>query len=63
MSQIYIELLKKQLPKYLGRKKKDENIKDKLKKVVPDFEKSSMNLKVRQKKAKKSIDVIASTNS
>jgi hypothetical protein len=56
-------------PKYLCRKKKDENIKvekpkkEKVKKVVPDFEKSSMDLKVRQKKVNKSVKVDALTKS
>jgi transposase len=56
-------------PKYLCREKKDEKIKvekpkkEKIKKVVPDFEKSSKDLKVRQKKAKKSVEVVALTKS
>ena len=37
--------------------------KEKIKKVVPDFEKSSKDLKVRQKKAKKSVKVVVLTKS
>lgn len=54
-------------PKYLCREKKNENIKvekpkkEKIKKVVPDLEKSSKDLKVRQKKANKSVRVDALT--
>ncbi len=56
-------------PKYLCREKKEENVnvekpkKEKVKKVVPDFEKSSKDLKVRQKKANKSVGVVALTKS
>ena len=58
-------------PKYLCREKKDENIKvekpkkEKVKKVVLDFSKSSKDLKVRQKKVKanKSVKVVALTKS
>jgi transposase len=54
-------------PKYLCREKKNENIKvekpkkEEIKKVVPDLEKSSKDLKVRQKKANKSVRVDALT--
>jgi hypothetical protein len=56
-------------PKYLCREKKDEDVKvekpkkAKVKKVIPDFSKSSKDLKVRQKKAKKSVKVVALTKS
>ena len=56
-------------PKYLCREKKEENvkvekpIKEKVKKVVPDFEKSSNDLNVRQKKVNKSVGVVALTKS
>ena len=55
-------------PKYLCREKKYDNKvekpkKEKVKKVVLDFSKSSKDLKVRQKKAKKSVKVVALTKS
>jgi hypothetical protein len=56
-------------PKYLCRKKKEDNVKvekhkkEKVKKVVPDFSKSSKDLKVRQKKVTKSVKVDALTKS
>ena len=52
-------------PKYLCREKKNENIKvekpkkEKINKIVQDLEKSSKDLKVRQKKANKSVKVVA----
>jgi hypothetical protein len=57
-----------ELPKYLCREKKDDvkvekPKKDKVKKVVPDFSKSSKDRKVRQKKANKSVKVVALTKS
>ena len=56
-------------PKYLCREKKNENIKvekpkkEKINKIVQDLEKSSKDLKVRQKKANKSVRVVALTKS